>query len=274
MAPAELELGYLPRMSYDWQARTEDGKLAQLPFKERLSREEARAFAQRIREVIVWAQENLRQAQERQTYQANKHRRVPDFDMGDWVYLSKKNLRTLERPSQKLDFPNDGPFKILEKVGHSYRLDLPDRIKIHPVLHADRLRKAATNPLPGQREEESAADIIFGYKEWEVKEILASRLYYGKLQYKVRWHGYDNDGKWYHASNFKGCPQLLREFHDVYPSLPGPPVRLADWQTAWDNGEDDPPHKDDNKAVPTQPLRIAQRPGSARRTHKRATRPL
>ena len=274
IAPAELELGFLPRMSYDWKSRTADEDLEKMPVKERLAREEAQVFARRTKEVIVWAQENLRQAQERQTYQANKHRRIPDFDVGDSVYLSKTNLRTLERPSKKLDFPNDGPFKILKKIGHSYLLDLPARMKIHPVLHADRLRKAAMDPLPGQRQEEPPPDIVFGQEEWEVKEILASRLYYKKLQYKVRWHGWDDDHEWYHASNFKGSPQLLKEFHETYPSLPGPPVRLADWQTAWDNDEDDPPHKDDNKPVPPRPLRVATRPGVARRVHKRAARPL
>jgi hypothetical protein len=274
MAPAELELGFLPRMSYDWQARTEDETLARTPLKERLSRQEAQAFAQRTKEVITWAQENLRQAQERQAYQANKHRRIPDFDVGDSVYLSKDNVRTLERPSKKLDLPNDGPFKILEKVGHSYLLDLPARMKIYPVFHADRLRRAATNPLPGQKEEEPLGEIIFGQEEFEVAEILASRLYYGKLQYKVRWHGWDDDQQWYHASNFKGSPQLLREFHDAYPSLPGPPVRLTEWQAAWDSGEEDPPHKDDNEPAPPRPLRIAQRPGAVRRFHKRAARPL
>ena len=120
-----------------------------MPLKERLSHQEAHAFAQRTKEVITWAQENLRQAQERQAYQANKHHCIPDFDVGDLVYLSKENVRTLNWPSKKLDFPKEGLFKILEKVGHSYHLDLPACMKIHPVLHADRLHNAATNPLPG-----------------------------------------------------------------------------------------------------------------------------
>ena len=31
----------------------------------------------------------------------------------------------MERPSRKLDYQMAGPYRILEKVGHSYRLDLP-----------------------------------------------------------------------------------------------------------------------------------------------------
>ncbi|OBT72945.1 hypothetical protein VF21_08465 [Pseudogymnoascus sp. 05NY08] len=39
-----------------------------------------------------------------------------------------------------------GPYTILEQVGHAYRLDLPTGIKIHPVISADKLRKASNDP--------------------------------------------------------------------------------------------------------------------------------
>ena len=44
----------------------------------------------------------------------------------------------------------EGPYKILEKIGHSFKLELPESIKVHPVLHAEKLRKDSGNPLPGQ----------------------------------------------------------------------------------------------------------------------------
>jgi hypothetical protein len=55
-----------------------------------------------------------------------------------------------DHPSDKLDYPLAGPFRIIKMMGHSYQLDLPPSYKIWPIFHADRLRKDPGNPLPGQ----------------------------------------------------------------------------------------------------------------------------
>ena len=51
----------------------------------------------------------------------NRHRRPVDWDIGDMVFLDTKNL-AIDRPSRKLAAKWEGPFKVLEKVGQSYRL--------------------------------------------------------------------------------------------------------------------------------------------------------
>jgi hypothetical protein len=84
--------------------------------------------------------------------QANKHRREADFGVGDFVWVTTKNWKT-ERPSRKLDYQMAGPYEILEKVGNSYRVKLPDTIKVLPVFSPDKLRKTSNDPLPGQRNE-------------------------------------------------------------------------------------------------------------------------
>ena len=111
-----------------------------------------------------------------------------------------------DRPSKKLDHQKIGPFQIKEQVGHAYRLDLPPTMKIHDVFSPDKLRRAADDPLPGQTQEPPEPIVINDDEEWEVEQVLDSRLHYRKLQYHVKWIGYDEDQTWYPALNFIGSP--------------------------------------------------------------------
>ncbi|KFZ20419.1 hypothetical protein V501_00153, partial [Pseudogymnoascus sp. VKM F-4519 (FW-2642)] len=47
--------------------------------------------------------------------------------------------------------------------------------------------------------------VVNGQEEWDVDEILASRGYYGKLQYRVKWANSNPDPAWYYASDLGNC---------------------------------------------------------------------
>ena len=140
-----------------------------------------------------------------------------------------------------------GPYKILEKVGNSYKIDFPESMRIHRIISPDRLRKAANDPLPGQTNEPPPLIIIEKEQEWEVEQVLAVRTYYGKLQYRVQWLGFDYDPEWYYASNLKYAPHKLRDFHNAHLDRPGPLRKLADWLKLWEDGVDIYEYLNDDK---------------------------
>jgi len=46
-----------------------------------------------------------------------------------------------------------GPYKILKKIGNSYKIKLPDLIRVYFIFSLDKLRKAINDLLPGQKNE-------------------------------------------------------------------------------------------------------------------------
>lgn len=91
---------------------------------------------------------------------------------------------------------------------------------------------------------------IAGKKEWKVDCFLASRVKNGRLQYQVRWQGWEPDPKFYPAANFKGTPNLLKLFQSTHPNSDGPPMLLENWINAWEHGGRAPSHPDDHKVLP------------------------
>jgi hypothetical protein len=67
-----------------------------------------------------------------------------------------------------------GLYTILKQVGHAYRLEFPLAIKIHPIILANKLHKAANDPLLTQIQELGQLIVVNKQEEWDVNKILAS----------------------------------------------------------------------------------------------------
>ena len=250
MSPFELNYGYQARTSFDWEASK-----APTSASERVNRQEAQQYATLLRDTWEVAKAHMEKSQAKQKRAADSHRKEDKLEVGNYVYVSTKNWST-DRPSRKLASQMEGPFLVLAKEGNSYRVQLPETMKIHNVFSPDRLLKAAMNPLPGQVNTPSQPIQVTEDEEWEVEHLLAVRLQRGRLEYRAQWLGFDIDLEWYPASNFKYSPNKLREFHLANPTRDGPPRLLEEWTRAWREGRDDYDKLEDNQLM-TKDLRVS-----------------
>lgn len=76
---------------------------------------------------------------------ADTNRSERECQVGEMICLKMQSYRMAAfslRQSLKLTSKYYGPFLILQKVGKvAYKLQLPERVNIHPVIHVSQLKK-------------------------------------------------------------------------------------------------------------------------------------
>jgi hypothetical protein len=182
----------------------------------------AQDLASRLSEIHKEMKARLVEAQERQKMNADKSRKQhPNISIGDKVWLLRRNLKT-HRPSDKLDYRRLGPFLVDKQINEvAYRLDLPTSMKIHPVFHVSLLEPYKESTIPGRLQVPPPPIEIDGEEEFEISEILDSRINRRKLEYLVHWQGYEvSERTWEPAANFDNAPEMIEDFHRQYPTKP------------------------------------------------------
>jgi hypothetical protein len=189
-------------------------------------------LVERLQTIHTDLKQQLQLAQDK--YKENHDRHTtpsPPFAVGDKVWLMRRNIRTT-RPSQKLDVKRMGPFKILDIVGDgklAYKLELPERMRqIHPVFHVSLLEPYHENQWEGRVQPPPPPEEIEGELEYEVKEILDSKVVRGKLKYLVDWVGYGPEERtWEPVEAVENAPEAIAAFHRAHPdrTSPGDPHR-------------------------------------------------
>ena len=142
-----------------------------------------------------------------------------EFKPGDLVALTAKDIK-IHQESPKLGPRQLGPFKVLERTSDvDYRLELPAWLKIHDVIHVNRLSPWRDNGV--EKPPPPKPVVIDNEEEYEVDKVLDSRIYRRKLQYLVQWKGYRaGENSWEPAANLTHAKARVRDFHHQHPEAP------------------------------------------------------
>lgn len=100
-------------------------------------------FTSRIQIKVQQCTEMITLAQAYQSTYANDRRLpAPRFKVGDYIYLSLKNVKT-SRPTKKFDHLRAGPWRITQmKTPLVAKIDLPNHLRIDNNFYASLLRPA------------------------------------------------------------------------------------------------------------------------------------
>jgi len=89
------------------------------------------------------------------------------------------------RRTEKLMERFVGPYKVKKIISsNAVELELPNTIKIHPVVNVSRIYRYV-GQVEEQKREQPAPVIIDGEEEWEVEKILNKQQIRGKDKYLV-----------------------------------------------------------------------------------------
>lgn len=156
-----------------------------------------RAFAQKMKQVVMAAHDAILEARVKQTRAANRSRRPSPFSIGDFVYISTKNISFPKGRARKLVPKYIGPYKIAKDYGNnSYRVDLPDHLRqrgVHGVFHSSLMRVHVPNDdrlFPG-RSEKQVADFGGDDSEWAADRILSHRGRGTSAIFEISWKAGD-----------------------------------------------------------------------------------
>jgi hypothetical protein len=173
---------------------------------------------------MLLAKENIQQAQDWAKAYFDKSVKDVKFSVGDMVYVSTKHLlqgNISSRPNKSLSSTFQGPFPIVEVMSPTvYKLELPPKWKVHPVMHVAVLKRYHS-PAIAEREilTKPEPEILEGDEVWEVEEILDKRIRYNKVEYLIKWFGFDTcNNTWEKLKNLVNCEKAIAAYENSQKS--------------------------------------------------------
>jgi len=184
--PFQMVIGKSPIIPTTWVGQPPSDVSEEMPMVTQLD--------EKRRHLWEMAKANLEKAYKRYKDFADKSRQEVNFEEGDEVWLNIKTFQLLQGLSHKFSSPYASPFKILEKkFPNTYKLELPENLKVHPVFHVSLLKLVARDASRPNREHNlrPPPDLVHNEPEFEVEVVLKSRQLRGReREYLVKWKGY------------------------------------------------------------------------------------
>ena len=194
----------------------------------------AKEHAEKLIALMKILKINLAYAQKQQTKYKNAKTKSMKFDVGTYVNVNDKNIRT--KRNRKLKWKFFESFKIFETIkNQTYRLEIFKRWRIHDVFHVSLLekiiskkkKKAPLEPTYQSNDIDIEDDDELTKKKFWVEVILDNKIYkknqipdkpYSepKLYYLVQWENYEKR-IWKSIAVIKHLRDMLRKFHAKNP---------------------------------------------------------
>lgn len=137
MSPFEVDLGWQPKAPLDSLFTGSTTVESLMDFRDRL---------QMVFDDASYAHEL---AKARQTAQASLHSQIPNYKVGDKVWVSRKLFRDSYSKAQNSSKARRfGFFRILTLIGkNAVHFDFPSHMRIHPVIHVSHTKPHRVQPL-------------------------------------------------------------------------------------------------------------------------------
>ena len=142
---------------------------------------------------------------------ADTRRRHVEYKEGDQVMIKllPQQFKTLRKIHKRLVRRYEGPFRVVRRVGNvSYQLQLPPRLKIHPVFHVSLLKPYHEDMGdPSSGESRRAPTAVVTAFDKDVDYIIADRVVSRRgvpahSEYLVKWKNLlESEATWEHEDD-------------------------------------------------------------------------
>ena len=106
-------------------------------------------------QVLQLLKDNLTLAQNQMKQRADQHCSERSFDVGSWVFLWLQPYTQMSfkqaKKDNKLSPKYYSPYKVFQNIGIiTYKMELLESSRVHPVFHVSCLKKVISDKLPIQ----------------------------------------------------------------------------------------------------------------------------